>query len=73
MAQWLTDPTSTREDAGLIPGLAPWVRNRVGPRAGVWVADAARILRGRGCAAGRRLRLRSDPSLGNLHGLWVWP
>ena len=27
MAQWLTNPTSTHEDKGLIPDLAQWVKD----------------------------------------------
>ena len=27
VAQWLTNPTSIREDSGLIPGLAQWAED----------------------------------------------
>ena len=27
MAQWLTNPTSNHEDAGLIPSLTQWVQD----------------------------------------------
>ena len=28
MAQWVTNMTGTHEDAGLIPGLVDWVKDR---------------------------------------------
>ena len=45
MAQWLTNPTRNNEVAGLIPGLAQWVKDLVllmqlGSRVAVAVAVA---------------------------------
>ena len=41
MAEWLRNPTRTREGVGLVSGLAQWVKDL--PWAVGWVADVARI------------------------------
>ena len=72
VAQWLTNPTSNQELAGLIPDLAQWVKDPVLLWAVVWVTDMAQIPCCSDCGIDRRLQLHLDLYPGNLHMLWVW-
>ena len=64
---------SIPENAGLIPGLAQWVKDLELLGAVVYVVDVAQIWCCCGCGIDQQLQLRFDPSSGNLHMLQVQP
>ena len=57
MAQQVKYPTSIPEHAGLIPGLAQWIKDLVLLQTSIYVAGAAWIWRCYGCGVGLQLQL----------------
>ena len=64
MAQQVKNPTSIHADAGLIPGLAQWVKDLVFPQAAAKFQDASGILCCHGCSVGPQLQLPLRPLVG---------
>ena len=59
--QQVKNPTSIHEDAGLTPGLTPWVEDVALPHVAAYVTDVAQILHCCGCGIGWQLQLQFSP------------
>ena len=60
MVQQFKNPTSIHEDAGWIPGLTQWVKDRVLSQAVAKVMDVSWIQCCCGCGVDQQMQLRFD-------------